>query len=175
MRTNKLLSGQDFNLRGSTLGGFNLRVHGGQFSDLSEYADKQNMFGGFIHADDLIKEGKIYYIENFKCKCGDYRFQYGGGWACNNCQSCIQAPDWWKVKVFMDGSSWCVVGENFENLQVSDNVAFGDSKAEALENYRKIFMGCEFCGGSGEFSRDNSDGVAIEGKCDFCKGTGIEQ
>ena len=31
---------------------------------------------------------------------------------------------------------------------------------------------CEFCGGTGEFSRDNSDGVAIEGKCGFCNGTG---
>lgn len=34
---------------------------------------------------------------------------------------------------------------------------------------------CEFCGGSGEFSRDNSDGVAIEGKCSFCEGTGVEK
>lgn len=33
---------------------------------------------------------------------------------------------------------------------------------------------CEFCDGSGEFSRDNSDGVAVEGTCDFCKGTGID-
>lgn len=33
---------------------------------------------------------------------------------------------------------------------------------------------CEFCEGSGEFSRDNSDGVAVEGKCSFCNGTGLE-
>lgn len=34
---------------------------------------------------------------------------------------------------------------------------------------------CEFCGGSGEFSRDNSDGVAVEGECSFCEGTGIHE
>lgn len=34
---------------------------------------------------------------------------------------------------------------------------------------------CEFCEGSGEFSRDNSDGVAIEGECSFCEGTGIHE
>lgn len=34
---------------------------------------------------------------------------------------------------------------------------------------------CEFCSGSGEFSRDNSDGVAVECICDFCKGSGINQ
>lgn len=33
---------------------------------------------------------------------------------------------------------------------------------------------CEFCDGSGEYSRDNSDGVAVEGDCCFCIGTGID-
>lgn len=174
MNTSKLLTGQDFNLYGSVLCGFNLRVDGGDFKDLTEYSDKQSMFGGFILADNMIRQGKIYYVENFRCKCGSYRFRYGGGWACNNCNTCINTPNWWSVKVFKDGNAFCVVGENFENLQVSDNVAFGDTREEALENYRKIFMGCEFCHGTGEFSRDNSDGVATEGKCDFCKGTGIE-
>lgn len=34
---------------------------------------------------------------------------------------------------------------------------------------------CEFCDGAGEFSRDNSDSVAIEGECSYCNGTGIDQ
>jgi hypothetical protein len=34
---------------------------------------------------------------------------------------------------------------------------------------------CEFCDGYGEFSRDNSDGVAVEGECQYCKGTGIDE
>lgn len=34
---------------------------------------------------------------------------------------------------------------------------------------------CEFCNGAGEFSRDNSDGVAIEGLCSFCDGKGYEE
>lgn len=34
---------------------------------------------------------------------------------------------------------------------------------------------CEFCDGCGEFSRDNSDGVAVEGDCSFCNGTGTDQ
>lgn len=33
---------------------------------------------------------------------------------------------------------------------------------------------CEFCDGSGEYSRDNSDGIAVEGECAFCGGSGIE-
>lgn len=39
----------------------------------------------------------------------------------------------------------------------------------------RVDLKCEFCGGSGEFSRDNSDGVAIEGKCSYCEGTGVEK
>ena len=172
--SDKFSTGQDFGLSGSALGGFNVRVYGGTYAELSKHADRAAMFGGFTLAEREIEKGAIYYTENFKCKCGGYRFQYGGGWACNTCQTCINTPDWWKVKVMKDGSALCVVGENFENLQVSDNVAFGDTKSEALENYRMLFMGCEFCKGSGEFSRD-SDGVAIEGKCIYCNGTGIEQ
>lgn len=34
---------------------------------------------------------------------------------------------------------------------------------------------CEFCNGDGWFSRDNADGVAIEGDCYFCNGSGIEE
>lgn len=33
---------------------------------------------------------------------------------------------------------------------------------------------CEFCDGEGWFSRDNADGVAVEGDCSFCNGTGID-
>lgn len=32
---------------------------------------------------------------------------------------------------------------------------------------------CEFCDGCGEFSRD-SDGMAVEGQCSFCNGTGVD-
>lgn len=34
---------------------------------------------------------------------------------------------------------------------------------------------CEFCEGAGEYSRDNSDGVAVEGTCTYCNGSGIER
>lgn len=34
-------------------------------------------------------------------------------------------------------------------------------------------LSCEFCKGEGQYSRD-SDGMAIEGQCSFCEGTGLD-
>lgn len=43
------------------------------------------------------------------------------------------------IKVMKDGCSFCCVGEGFENLQDSDNYAFGDTFEDAISNYQRKF------------------------------------
>jgi len=70
--------------------------------------------------------------------------------------------------------------EQIDETDTTSGADFLDEVKRLIEEI-KVQLGinfnskCEFCGGSGEFSRDNSDGVAIEGKCSFCEGTGVEK
>jgi hypothetical protein len=85
----------------------------------------------------LIDEGKIYYVHNFhnlKCPLGN-AFPYGGTWACNTCGNQGLDEGWWKIKVMRDGAEWCCVGLGFENLQESENLAFGTTRNAAIEAY----------------------------------------
>jgi hypothetical protein len=140
-KSTKLLYGQYVldTTNASGLCGFNIRVMGGTLNDLYKHSDWRSMYGGFLTAEELIKEGRIYYINNFKCECGDYRFQYGGTWVCNTCENKGAAP-WWTIKVVQDGDQYCCVGEDFINLQESTNYAFGKTKEEAKNNYEKLFQ-----------------------------------
>jgi hypothetical protein len=37
--------------------------------------------------------------------------------------------------IFMDGSSYCVVGPEFVSMEESDCYAFGDTREQAIANY----------------------------------------
>jgi hypothetical protein len=123
------------NCSGSVRGGFNQRIQGcampvggNQFDELR----------GWCKADDMIKAGEIYYTHTFPHDCRELSFKYGGSDVCNACGNQGLGKPWWNIKVMKDGNAWCVVGEGFENLQESDNYAFGDTKQEALDNYYEL-------------------------------------
>lgn len=120
--------------------GMSLRINGGDYSDLNSFANKSSMYGGFVAAEQMIDIGQIFYVHSFKCANAycPTRFQYGGFWACNTCNTHINTPDWWKIKVAKDGNAWACTGDGFINLQESKNFAFGDTKDEAIENYRLL-------------------------------------
>ena len=120
--------------------GFNRRVMVESISDMLRFKPTLQEFGGYQLAEKLIAEGKIYFVNPFKCNQNDCptRFQYGGFWACNTCYTHISTPEWWIIKVMEDGDSFCCVGKGFVNLQESENYAFGNSRDEAIENDRLL-------------------------------------
>lgn len=122
---------------GFKIGGFNHRLMGYNEDDFDHNSQSYQMRE---LCDKLIGEGKIFYVNNFKCKCGSYRFTYGGGWACNNCQNCITAPNWWKIQVQKDGDAYICKGNGFQNLQESDNYAYGRTEQEARDNYMALYI-----------------------------------
>jgi hypothetical protein len=118
--------------------GLSIRINGGTYSDLIDHSDwREGKHAGFAEGERLIKEGKIFFVYPFECEregCPT-RFQYGGYWACNNCNTHINTPDWWKIKVMKDGDQFCCIGIGFINLQESQNYAFGKSFQDAINNY----------------------------------------
>lgn len=129
-------------VRASFRAGMSVRIQGGTYSDLRQYSNASEMFGGFNKAEELIQEGRVFFVHPFKCDRSNCptRFQYGGFWACNTCNTHVSTPYWWKIKVMKDGNAWCCVGDGFINLQESDNYAFGDTKEEAINNYRDVLL-----------------------------------
>lgn len=147
---NKLKTGQDIikerDQCGSSIAGFNRCVLGIPYNDAFRYRNEQTnsqMQGGWNLAEKLIKEGGIYFVHNFHKSHGDcpsgFAFQYGGFWVCNTCGGKGLDKDWWTIKVYQDGNAWCCVGLSFENLQESENYAFGDSREEAIASYGDLF------------------------------------
>lgn len=135
--------GQDFGLSGTAGAGFNIRVQGtGHFAtDLSYPSQHQDadMQRGWWLADEKARRGEIFYTHNFHashggCPTGN-AFPYGGTWVCNTCGNSRLDRPWWRVKVKQDGAAWICYGVGFEDLQASDNYAFGDTREEAIENY----------------------------------------
>lgn len=129
-------------IHSSMIGGMNIRIEGGTFMDLREHYDHSDMYPYFNKADEMINEGRIFFVYPFKCereRCPT-RFQYGGFWACNSCNTHINTPDWWKIKVTKDGNQYCCVGNGFTNLQESDNYAFGETFQIAIDNYRNVIL-----------------------------------
>lgn len=120
--------------------GFNSRLFGLTFEETVGYHTHPTSIGslsaGWNKADKLIKEGKIYYRHIFPHgNCNSLSFAYGGSQVCNDCgRKDIDKP-WWIVKCYPDGNTWCCVGEGFEDLQASENYAFGDTREDALHNY----------------------------------------
>ncbi|PHS02154.1 MAG: hypothetical protein COA78_22165 [Blastopirellula sp.] len=104
-----------------TNGGFNCRVSGGDSSENLQGARGEiysRRFAGWELADGMIMEGKIFSIM-FPTIFNE-------------------SPTWQKARVQKDGDAWCCVGYTFENLQESDNYAFGDTRSEAIENYGNL-------------------------------------
>jgi len=120
-------------------GGFNSRVQGVEFVNAVDGAYRAERMQGWWKADEMIKAGKIYFIHPFPHRnCDLSGFVYGGTWACNGCNTDGFQKPWWAVRVMQDGDAWCVVGEGFEDLQASDNYAYGDTREEALSAYAAL-------------------------------------
>lgn len=151
--TDKLPNAQDFGLNGGMANaGFNRRVGGASWNECFTYQherENRDLHYGFDLADKWINEGKIFYLHNFHhthSKCTGHAFRYGGFWVCNTC--CNQGVDrpWWSIKVFKDGNAWCCVGLGFENLQASENYAFGDTRDGAIDAYGTLMLSKEIAG-----------------------------
>lgn len=126
---------------GEAMGGFNSRILGDPSPGLCNYT----FYSGWELADGMIKKGKIFYTHIFRHLsgnkiCNGLSFSFGGSQVCNTCGRNKLLKDWWKVKVMKDGDAWCCIGEGFENLMESDNYAFGDTRAEALNNYEALYL-----------------------------------
>lgn len=129
---------------GSANAGFNRRVGGDSYAEAFQYEHERHdreMYAGWNLADKMINEGKLFYVHNFHHShegCDGHAFRYGGSMVCNTCGKSALEKEWWKIKVYKDGNAWCCIGTGFENLQESDNVAFGDTRNEAIDNYGKV-------------------------------------
>lgn len=119
--------------------GFNRRVYGESFTEAVRQGEA-GIATGWQIADDAIREGKIYYLHNMHSDGRCCAFPYGGTWVCNGCGNSLLNKPWWIIRVFKDGNAWCCVGEGFENLQESDNYAFGKDREEAINNYRALML-----------------------------------
>lgn len=144
---NKFLTGQDImkNPSASANIGFNYRIRGHSYLDAFQYPyEKSDMErqAGWELADKMIDAGELFFVYNFhemSCEKG-HAFPYGGTWVCNTCNHDHLDAPWWKVRVFKDGSDWCCIGVDFENLQESDNFAFGETREAAINNYGKLML-----------------------------------
>lgn len=130
--------------------GFNRRVFGEGFAEAfptTESKYDRASVAGWELANRMIEDGRIFYVHNFHLKpftpdrC--FAFQYGGTWVCNGCGQKDLLREWWKIKVMKDGNAWCCIGTGFEDLQASDNYAFGNTRDEAIENYGRLMLEAE--------------------------------
>lgn len=102
---------------GHCRGGFNSRLHGDSLlktidGDGQGYICGQRISGWEI-ADKMIMRGEIYSKA-----------------VIDNKEICF--------KCFLDGDTWCCVGEDFINLQESSCYAFGDTRDDAIKRYAAI-------------------------------------
>ena len=144
---NKYLTGQDVikNPSASSISGFNCRISGHSYTDTFQYQHERTdlaLQGGWDLADKMIEMGELFFIYNFhsmSCE-GGHAFPYGGTWACNICNRDHLDQPWWKIRVFKDGDAWCCIGIDFEDLQTSDNFAFGETREDAIKNYGMLML-----------------------------------
>ena len=130
----------DGRLHSDMIGGMSIRIQGGDYKELMKNHNARDMFPYFTKADEMIKNGRIFFVKPMKCKPNGCptRFEYGGGWACNSCNTCVNTPEHWKIKVMKDGNAYVCIGNGFEDLQSSSNYAFGDTFEDAINNYEKL-------------------------------------
>lgn len=143
----KYKTGQDIikNPTAQAISGFNCRIAGHSYLDTFQRTHERSdaeRHAGWELADSMIADGKLFFTHNFhKLSCvNGHAFPYGGTWACNTCNRDHIDAAWWKIKVYKDGNSWCCIGVDFEDLQASDNYAFGDTRESAIENYGKLML-----------------------------------
>lgn len=126
-------------LGGNFLGGFNSRVQGIVRLAAADGPARFERGQGWDKADEMVRAGQIYFIHPFPHgRCDSTGFYYGGTWACNSCRTDGFQKPWWAVRVMKDGNAWCVVGQGFQDLQSSDNYAYGDTREEALSAYAEL-------------------------------------
>ena len=132
------------NASGEAMSGFNRRIYGESYADTfrhAQFCDFRDLYSGWVLADNMVRDGKIYSVHNFHNshgECSGHAFIYGGEWVCNTCGHSNLRRPWWIIKVYRDGDLWCCVGEGFENLQESSNYAFGATREEAIKNYGDV-------------------------------------
>lgn len=144
---NKYMTGQYVikDPSGSAICGFNCRIGGHSYLDTFQYPHERTdaeRHAGWELADRMIEAGKLFFVHNFhklSCEKG-HAFPYGGTWACNTCNRDHIDEPWWKIKVFKDGNAWCCIGVDFEDLQASNNYAFGETREAAIENYGRLML-----------------------------------
>jgi hypothetical protein len=133
------------NASSDALAGFNRRILGETYIEACRNgAANGSLIAGWDKADDMIMEGKIFYINPFPHHpCNVSGFLYGGSWVCNSCGRSGLERDWWIIRVFKDGNEWMCLGENFVNIMESANYAFGKTKEDAIKKYGELMTNRE--------------------------------
>jgi len=103
--------------------------------------DFEQVSAGFTAAEMRVCGGFLYYTHVFKCACGGTPVKVAGYWCCHDCGSPGIDSSWWNIKVCRDGDAWCCIGEGFNDLQSSDNYAYGDTREDAIEVYGRMMRG----------------------------------
>jgi len=139
----KLLKAQDLlgaSASGQERGGFNMFIMGDERPNPQVFrgGSFEGYNSGYSLAEEMATEGKIFYTHNFPCSCGGILFLYGGKTVCNDCGGNSQREDWHVIRVEKDGDQYCCYGQEFINLQESDNYAFGATREGAIEAYRVL-------------------------------------
>ena len=130
----------------NVMAGFNQFIYGMGEPKRSDYGDKSQWYAeqqGYDCAKKMAKDDGIAFTHIFKCSTerqSCFPFSYGGGFVCNSCGRNNLNKDWWKIKVEKDGNAFCCHGLDFQDLQSSNNYAFGDTFEEAISNYESVML-----------------------------------
>jgi len=115
--------------------GFNTFIQGYTYSDLMDRYDFSEASQGFNKAEEMANAGAISFRKLFNCKCGGGTHLYGGFIKCFKCDGDSSKVEWFNIRVEKDGNEFCCHGMSFENLQESENYAFGSTFQKAINNY----------------------------------------
>jgi len=130
----------------NVIAGFNQFVYGMGEPNRSDYGDKSQWYEeqqGYDFAKKMAKEDGISFTHIFKCGSKNnncHPFSYGGSIVCNSCNRSGVDKEWWKIKVEKDGNAFCCHGLDFQDLQSSNNYAFGDTFEAAISNYETVML-----------------------------------
>lgn len=124
----------------NVMGGFNQFIFGSPPPKRGDYGSGDQWYSetqGYEYAKEMAKKGEIYFTWVFKCGVNTdcFPFMFGGVFVCNSCGRSNVDKDWWVIKVEKDGNEYCCHGLDFEDLQSSDNYAFGGTFEQSITNY----------------------------------------
>lgn len=125
--------------------GFNQFIYGSGEPRRSDYGSSSQWYAeqkGYDYAKKMAKEKGIAFTHIFKCGNSEscHPFSYGGFFVCNSCGNKGVDKEWWKIKVEKDGNAFCCHGLDFQDLQSSNNYAFGYTFEDAISNYEKVML-----------------------------------